>query len=203
MIGLGWLIFWYLYNFTPELLSYGSYFILFMMYVTMLICGSIVSKSTQLGTIHQTLGFHKIAFKFVLLAVAYAAFIWVGDYYFQTMVMHIDMLQTAETWYSKQSNMLLVFISTAVLTPVIEEILFRGILFDGIKAHLPPMWSALILSILFTFIHFNHAQILSLFVASMIYYHITQKSKSIVPAIIAHIINNTMTFLHYTHLINQ
>ncbi len=172
-----------------------------MIYTTMLIGGAIISKSTHINTIHATLGFHKTEFKFILLAILFAVVIWLGDYYFQTTVMHTDMLHIAQQWHSQQSSMLMVFLSTAVLTPIIEEMLFRGILFEGLKAHLSAFWSALILSMIFAIIHFDFVQFIPLFFASMIYYFITQKSRSIIPAISAHLLNNVATFLYYSSLI--
>ncbi|HHL30990.1 MAG TPA: CPBP family intramembrane metalloprotease, partial [Oceanospirillales bacterium] len=43
----------------------------------------------------------------------------------------------------------------------------------------------------------------SLFIASLAYIYLTYKAKSIVPAIIAHILNNSMTFFYYLALLKQ
>ena len=168
-----------------------------MMYLVMLLVTAGVYQSKNIMDLHQYVGFKPIHIKYILIAVFLAILIWVLDYLSQTSLFKIDIKLEANNWYSKQNNILAAFVSTALIAPIIEEMLFRGIFLQTLNRYLNKFWSAITLSILFTLIHFSFIQAPSLFFASMVYVWLTYKSKSIIPAIFAHLINNCGTFIYY------
>ena len=97
-----------------------------------------------------------------------------------------------------EKNTTLILISSIVASlfgPVIEEIFFRGVMYNAIKAKIGIFWSILITSVLFSFLH-THAleyflvgfipiAILGAFLA-----YLYEKTGSLIPSITLHILNN-------------
>ncbi|TYR73719.1 CPBP family intramembrane metalloprotease [Rossellomorea vietnamensis] len=85
---------------------------------------------------------------------------------------------------------------TTLLTPVWEEILFRGVLLTILLKKLKPIWAICITAILFAFIHFS-ATWLFILIGGFLLTYTVYKTKSLIPAIAAHALWN----LYMTQLI--
>lgn len=100
-------------------------------------------------------------------------------------------------------QLLLVFISLVVLPPIIEEILFRGFLFGGLRTKLPLVWAALITSILFALPHLQFgsgepllwAAFIDTFILSLVLVYARVKSGSLWTAIGLHALKNCVAFV--------
>lgn len=195
LAGVGLL--WTFHQFIPHPYPNAEYYLLLMMYIIMLVSTAIIFKTKKLSLIHTHIGFRSAKIMPITFAIMVAFFIWGFDYLYQTMVLDIDIKIEATIWYKKQTNLLAVFFSTVVFAAIIEEMLFRGIILQTLNQYVSRAWSAIILSVVFALIHYDVLQIPTLIFASLIYVWLTYKYKSIVPAIIAHIINNCLTFLYY------
>jgi hypothetical protein len=127
------------------------------------------------------------------------------DYFYQTMLLQIDIKQVALNWTlsKKGANGPLVFISMVIFAPLIEEMIFRWVFFQTARQYFNLFWSTLLISMLFAAIHFSWVLFPSVFFASLLYVYLTVKANSIIPAILAHIINNFLTFVYYTGLLNS
>ncbi|HUD06996.1 MAG TPA: CPBP family intramembrane glutamic endopeptidase [Candidatus Saccharimonadales bacterium] len=69
---------------------------------------------------------------------------------------HLNVNQKQDLGFSSStvgSQLWLVFISLVLLPPIVEEILFRGFLYSGLKVKLPKIASALIVSVIFASLH--------------------------------------------------
>jgi membrane protease YdiL (CAAX protease family) len=90
---------------------------------------------------------------------------------------------------------LLIFLMIVIAAPILEELIFRGIILDGQLNNKSPITAILISSILFAFVHLNPWQFVSaLFLGALsgwVYY----KTKSISLSIIIHATNNFAGFL--------
>ena len=97
-----------------------------------------------------------------------------------------------------EDNFALILISSliaSVFGPIIEEIFFRGVMYNAIKRKLGIFWSILITSVLFSFLHTHAATyflvgfvpiaILGAFLA-----YLYEKTGSLIPSITLHILNN-------------
>lgn len=193
VFGLLWLFHFYIKQPWPN----EAFYILTTMYIIMIGSTCLIFKTTELQTIHSHIGFHKFKLTGVLLAIILAIIIWICDYFFQSNWLMIDLKQEARDWYLKQNNLQLTFLTSVILTPIIEEMLFRGILLKSFNLYLSKFWTTIIISFLFAIIHFEVLQIPILFFASALYVWLTFKYKSIIPAIIAHVMNNCFTFFYY------
>jgi uncharacterized protein len=101
-------------------------------------------------------------------------------------------------------ELLLVFLSLVVITPIVEEILFRGFLFRGLRKNLSLKASSLITSLLFGAAHLelllsssppNWVAGIDTFILSMFMCHITAKTDSLWPAIMLHSLKNLVAFI--------
>lgn len=105
--------------------------------------------------------------------------------------------QAQEIGFSKnlQSTELLVaFISLVILTPLFEEIIFRGVLFRGLRKRLSFWISTVLVSAIFAVAHGQLNVALDTFALSVAICYITEKSDSILPAILMHALKNGIAF---------
>ncbi len=91
--------------------------------------------------------------------------------------------------------MILGFLTLVVLTPIFEEILFRGLLSKGLRARLPFSAALLVSSGLFAAAHGQWNIALDTFALGLILGYLTEKSGSIIPAVILHAVKNSVAFV--------
>lgn len=100
--------------------------------------------------------------------------------------------------YTVQSNPMLVNLILLALVPaVVEEFIFRGLIFNGYKKR-NPLKAALLSALLFGLIHMNINQFTYAFVLGIIFALLTYVTGSIIPSTIAHfVINGTSVAMTY------
>jgi hypothetical protein len=103
-------------------------------------------------------------------------------------VQNIGMVKTG------RSNIVIAFVSLVVITPIYEELIFRGILFSGLRKKLPFIVSALIASALFGLAHMQPNLAVDTFVLGVFLCLFVEKTKSIVPGIALHALKNFIAF---------
>lgn len=96
------------------------------------------------------------------------------------------------------SSFVITFFSTVILAPVVEEILFRGIIFNRIDSKYPT-WIAIILSaLIFGWIHGNIMQGLNAFILGIVIAYIYSKYRTLWPCMIGHMLNNLLAIVCQT-----
>ncbi len=88
-----------------------------------------------------------------------------------------------------------VFVMAVVLAPILEEILFRGLLFRLLQRKWSTELAAVVTSVIFGMIHFNLYSFLPITILGMILAWSCQKSNSLITPIIAHALWNGTTLL--------
>ena len=97
--------------------------------------------------------------------------------------------------FPTQSKYLILFlIYVCLLGPILEEIIFRGFILKSMQKY-GNLTAIIVSSILFSMFHLNLVQFVNPVLMGIVLAFIAIKSKSIVPSIIAHIFNNTITFI--------
>ena len=88
-------------------------------------------------------------------------------------------------------------ISTVFVSPICEELLFRGVILNRLKLIVPTSFAIIISSILFGALH-SYGNIISAFVFGVCMCIIYLKTKNILTCILAHFINNLLAelFVH-------
>ena len=97
--------------------------------------------------------------------------------------------------FPTQSGYLILFLIYACfLGPILEEIIFRGFILKSIQKY-GNLTAIIVSSILFSMFHLNLVQFVNPVLMGIVLAFIAIKSKSIVPSIVAHIFNNSITFI--------
>ncbi len=167
----------------------------------MLISTAMIFNTKNVFMIHKYIGFQSTTMKSMFISILIAFLIWGSDNLYQTLILETDLKVKALTWHERNPYLMLVFFNTVIIVPIIEEMLFRGIILQTFNQYMNKYMSAILLSVAFALVHYDINQIPILILASLIYVWLTYKYNSIVPAIIAHIVNNCITFIYYYHII--
>lgn len=82
-----------------------------------------------------------------------------------------------------------------VWAPLFEEIAFRGLLYTTLRTRLPALGAAALSAGLFSGLHFySLAGFLALFGAALVAALVYERSRSLLPCILAHVFNNVLAF---------
>ena len=95
-------------------------------------------------------------------------------------------------WESSSIDIAFLFLSFAIVTPIAEELLFRGYILDSIK-RMHGDWPAIIGSaLLFALVHFNLFGMVPFIMGGVIYGWLRIKTGSLLPSIACHMMWNLM-----------
>ena len=107
-------------------------------------------------------------------------------------------------------QMTLTFFSLVVLPPFAEELLFRGLLFEGLKKSMPVIYAGLLTSALFAVAHLPEGTsglfwvgAIDVFILSLVLVYLKQKTKSLWPGIFLHAFKNLIAFISLFLLTNR
>ena len=89
----------------------------------------------------------------------------------------------------------LVVITGLVLTPVIEELLFRGILYQALRRTMSPGSAALVSAFIFAVMHGQLVLLIPFMIMGVILALIYERSGSLIPTILVHACNNGIILL--------
>jgi len=146
-----------------------------------------------LGEILSRLGvrrFDRSAFKWMAAAVgAYLLFVFL----YVALIVEPKQEDIAEAFGSLPVQILLI----AIAAPISEEICFRGMLFGGLREKLPRVAAALIASLVFGALHAltGVTAVPPLIAFGFVLCLLYEKTGSIVPGILLHMLNNSVALL--------
>nr|WP_246172722.1 CPBP family intramembrane glutamic endopeptidase [Marinicella rhabdoformis] len=108
----------------------------------------------------------------------------------------------AINWQRAQTGFTLwsVFLASCLIGPFFEELLFRGLIYTQIRHKAGTLLAISVSSGMFTLLHWNSSEAVWLFSAAVIYAILREKSGSIWPSVIAHVIQNVLTFWLYVSI---
>ncbi len=90
-----------------------------------------------------------------------------------------------------------VFFVVGIMAPVAEEILFRGVLLDGLKSGFSTLVAALVCGALFSLYHQNPVQTAYQFSCGAAYALLAVRAGSVLPTVLAHFLNNAYILILY------
>lgn len=98
-----------------------------------------------------------------------------------------------------------VFLLTIMIgAPIAEEIFFRGFLFGAlVKKRLPPVWAVVVSAAVFSLIHLEPVRIILLFGIGLILGLARWLTRSTTTAIVAHVVNNSVSSIGLIYLLFQ
>ena len=128
----------------------------------------------------------------IIISLLYNVFaFYLNEYFFKTEL------------YSNQSNLLSTLIATGLIGPVIEELMFRGIIYNELKLKVKPMTAILLTTFFFAIIHLNILQVIYTFAVGFLFIFFYEKYKDIKASIILHMSLNITTTLFLPILVKN
>lgn len=130
-----------------------------------------------------------------------------ASYLFWTAIMGISMIYMIDflmshltflpDWMSDTFDVLqsgwLGILCVGVLGPILEELLFRGAVTKVLLKRYSPVTAILISGLLFGIFHMNPAQVVGAMLIGFVLAWIYYKTRSLIPCILIHIINNSLS----------
>jgi membrane protease YdiL (CAAX protease family) len=87
-------------------------------------------------------------------------------------------------------SLITVLLALAVLPAICEELLFRGLLLRALAARYAPALAVLISAVVFAGYHMSLVQLIPTFTLGLVAGTVTLRAHSVVPAMVAHLLNN-------------
>jgi membrane protease YdiL (CAAX protease family) len=97
-------------------------------------------------------------------------------------------------FFSELENPLALLIVGVVLAPIVEEVFFRGFLFNGFRQHFGWNKAALLSAFIFSLAHLQLVTLIPTFILGYLLAFMFHKSNSLWPGIILHFLVNTFGF---------
>lgn len=136
----------------------------------------------------------KIVPAFLMYFIASAVFTYLATKY----INGFNVEQSQDVGFSKVNSLpvlIATFMSLVIFTPFVEEIIFRGVLFRGLRKRVPFWASAVIVSIVFALAHMQWNVAVDTFALSLVLCYLAEKTNSIFPSILLHGIKNSLAFI--------
>lgn len=96
------------------------------------------------------------------------------------------MLATRDVW---------TFLMVGITGPILEEVLFRGIILDGFLRRYSPLKAVFWSAFLFGLFHLNPWQFIPGFLTGLLMGYVYLKTRSLIPVILMHMVNNSLSWL--------
>ncbi|MEK7547354.1 MAG: type II CAAX endopeptidase family protein [Patescibacteria group bacterium] len=177
--------------------------VLFLVQWIIAILPLIVLTKIKYGFEFGLFGFKKVGIWKVLKLVALAYLIYIGiSFIVSTITIFSDVkipgyqMQESILPFFGSSDVALISAGLVVVfvAPFLEEIFFRGFLLRTFVDKIGIFFGSIVSAGIFAIIHFQWASIIPIFILGLIINMLVIKSKSIVPAIAFHILNNGIVF---------
>jgi len=92
-------------------------------------------------------------------------------------------------------SLTLVLLAVALAPAVCEEVIFRGVLLRGLASRIPPAVALILSAVMFALYHVRPVQMLPTFTLGLAIGLLSLRAGSILPAMIAHFLNNAMAIV--------
>lgn len=93
------------------------------------------------------------------------------------------------------SSLGLEILGSAMITPVLEELLFRGVVFGRLRRRMGMWTSVLLSSLIFAALHFNIVQFIYAFLLGIVFALYVEKTGKLYPAVLAHMTANAIAVI--------
>lgn len=125
---------------------------------------------------------------------------------FNIIIVYINNIFNITNLYSAstiQSNILITILCTGIIGPIIEEYLFRGIVYNKLKLFISKSRAIILTSLIFAFMHNNFIHTIYAFFISLVLIYVYEKYKTIKAPIVIHIFANTTIILTLNFIVNS
>lgn len=142
-----------------------------------------------------------------LVLIPMATFIWGAHNILEDVNKWVEQVIPAPPWFWELFSKIFegdfgimgVFLKVAVVAPIVEELIFRGLLLQGFRKNYNGFVTVFISALLFALFHLNPWQIPATFVLGLLLGFLMLRTNNILVAIIGHSINNAWVLLTITY----
>ena len=138
-------------------------------------------------------------FKGVSVSILAASVVLVssGTYVLNLLIEQADIPYTTEEIFLGMSRNPFGVLSIALMGPILEELLFRGVIQRRIQAMTHKAWVAIIASaLIFGVVHGNQAQIIFASLMGLMFGWLYYRTGSLLPSIVGHVVNNSVAAIN-------
>lgn len=142
-----------------------------------------------------------------LILVFIATFFWGAHNLLEIPAALLDKYLPAPAWFWEMFNKIFdgdygwwgAFFKVAVIAPVVEELIFRGLILQGFRRNYNGFVAVFMSALLFALFHLNPWQFPATFILGLVLGWILLRTNSIFLAILGHSINNLLVLLSITY----
>lgn len=143
----------------------------------------------------------------LLVIIPIIAFLWGAQNLLEIPNKLLDKVLPPPDWFWELFNKIFegdfgfwgAFVKVSIVAPVVEELIFRGIILQGLRRNYSPFVAIFSSGLLFALFHLNPWQFPATFVLGLLLGWIMLRTNNILLAIIGHSINNTLVLLSLTY----
>lgn len=125
------------------------------------------------------------------------------QFFMNELTMHVDKLLPPPDWFMELFNRLFKsdlgvwggILRVVILAPIVEELIFRGIIFSGFQRIYPAFWAIFFSALLFALFHLNPWQLGPTFLLGLLLGFVRLRTGSLLVSIFTHALHNGMIFL--------
>jgi membrane protease YdiL (CAAX protease family) len=92
----------------------------------------------------------------------------------------------------------LLFVLICVVAPIVEELIFRGFVYAGLRRRMTFAGAVLSSALLFALMHNNAGAVIPIGMIGIVLAVLYERNRSVIPCIICHALNNTLVFFLMT-----
>lgn len=142
----------------------------------------------------------------VLVVIPVLIFLWGDQNLLDVVNKNVDMLIPPPPWFWELFNKVFesdfgiygAFLKVAVIAPIIEELIFRGIIMHGLMRNYSRFTAVFVSALLFALFHLNPWQFPATFVLGLMLGILMMRTRNIFLCILGHSLNNGMVLLSLT-----
>ncbi|MCR1933333.1 CPBP family intramembrane glutamic endopeptidase [Clostridium tepidum] len=128
---------------------------------------------------------------YIFIAMLFIGYILVYDNTIKIIVLKIVKNSIFYDIMAREmKNPIVGFITTVIIAPIFEEIIYRGIILDELLDNYNYKKAIIISALVFAIVHFNFIQLPDAFIAGIILAAVYCETKSLIPCIAIHFFNN-------------
>jgi len=141
-----------------------------------------------------------------LIVIPVVTFLWAMQNLLEIPSAILDKYLPAPDWFWEMFNKIFegdfgwwgAFMKVAVVAPIVEELIFRGLILQGFRRNYNALTAVFMSALLFALFHLNPWQFPATFVLGLLLGWIMLRTNNILLAIIGHSINNFLVLLSLT-----
>ncbi|WP_167619216.1 CPBP family intramembrane glutamic endopeptidase [Maribellus sediminis] len=142
-----------------------------------------------------------------LVIIPVISFLWGAHNFLDLVNMWVGKVIPPPPWFWELFNKIFegdygfmgIFLKVAVIAPIVEELIFRGLIFNGFRKNYNGFVAVVMSALLFSLFHLNPWQMPATFVLGLLLGWLMLRTNNILVAILGHSINNSLVLLAVTY----